>query len=244
MNLVIDIGNTRAKAALFEADRLVSRASWPEIEIGGLAAFLTNQKVKSVILSSVRRPVDLEIERELEKMTRFVRFTHATPVPVQVEYQTPKTLGLDRIAAAAGAFARYPDTPSLVVDAGTCMTFEFVLSGGRYLGGNISPGLGIRLRAMAEFTASLPLARLSEVDEWIGYSTDSALRNGAVLGAVMEIEGYIQRCEKEWGNVNAILTGGDALFLANNLKKKIFVHENLVLEGLNKILDHNVRDLE
>ncbi|MBK8043499.1 MAG: type III pantothenate kinase [Haliscomenobacter sp.] len=244
MNLVIDIGNTRAKAALFDADRLVSRTSWPEVEIAGLAAFLTNQKVKSVILSSVRRAVDPEIERKLEKTGRLVRFSHATPVPVQVAYQTPETLGLDRIAAAAGAFARFPDANCLVIDAGTCMTFEFVLSGGRYLGGNISPGLEIRLRAMAEFTASLPLAKLNEVDQWIGYSTDSALRNGAVLGAVMEIEGYIQRCEKEWGNINAVLTGGDALFLANPLKKKIFVHENLVLEGLNKILNHNVRDLE
>ncbi|MBV6426585.1 MAG: Type III pantothenate kinase [Haliscomenobacter sp.] len=244
MNLVIDIGNTRAKAALFETDRLVSRTSWPKVEIADLRAFLTNQKVKRVILSSVRRAVDPEMERELENIGHLVRFSHATPVPVQVAYQTPETLGLDRIAAAAGALARYPDTNSLVIDAGTCMTFEFVLSGGRYLGGNISPGLEIRLRAMAEFTASLPLARVNEVDQWIGYSTDSALRNGAVLGAVMEIEGYIQRCEQEWGNVNAILTGGDALFLANNLKKKIFVHENLVLEGLNKILNHNVRDLE
>lgn len=243
MNLVIDIGNTRAKAALFDADRLVSRTSWPEVEIAGLAAFLTNQKVKSVILSSVRRAVDPEIERELEKTGRLVRFSHATPVPVQVAYQTPETLGLDRIAAAAGAFARFPDANCLVIDAGTCMTFEFVLSGALPRWKYFSR-VGNPPRLMAEFTASLPLAKLNEVDQWIGYSTDSALRNGAVLGAVMEIEGYIQRCEKEWGNINAVLTGGDALFLANHLKKKIFVHENLVLEGLNKILNHNVRDLE
>lgn len=214
------------------------------MEIGSLMEFLTNQRVESVILSSVRRPVDPEIEREMAKTARLVRFTHATPVPVRVAYKTPETLGLDRIAAVAGAFARYPEAHCLVVDAGTCMTLEFVLSGGHYLGGNISPGLGIRLRAMAEFTAGLPLGKLGEVDEWIGYSTDSALRNGAVLGAVMEIEGYIQRCEKEWGNVNAILTGGDALFLADKLKNKIFVHEHLVLEGLNKILEYNVRNLE
>lgn len=239
MNLVIDIGNTRAKAALFSDGLLLAVQRWPEVKIEFIREWLTNQKVKRIILSSVGAEPPAGLESWLKEQGDYLRFGHATKTPVANAYKTPETLGLDRLAAVVGAFGRYPGQNCLVIDAGTCITFDFLKAPGIYLGGNISPGLSMRLEAMHRQTARLPLAVLEQPAEMIGTSTETALQNGAIFGAVFETEGYIRHWEQTWGNINILLTGGDAPLLAKNLKKQIFVHQNLVLEGLNKILDYN-----
>ena len=163
-----------------------------------------------------------------------------TPLPVENRYATPETLGKDRLAAAIGAWAQYPGQHCLVVDAGTCLTLDLVTAEGSYLGGNISPGVRMRLRAMHAFTARLPQVDVGAYKALLGQSTESALQNGGLLGAVLEIEGLASRLSDSYPGLITVLTGGDAAILAERLKSKIFVHLNLVLEGLNKILEYNV----
>ncbi|KAA3636402.1 MAG: type III pantothenate kinase, partial [Bacteroidetes bacterium] len=130
----------------------------------------------------------------------------------------------------------------LVIDAGSCITYDILTQNGRFLGGNISPGKKMRLKAMHSFTENLPLPEESETDINWGNTTNTALLNGAHLGAVLEMQGFIELCNSEFGATNVFLTGGDADFFANKCKKKIFVHPNLVLTGLNKILNYNVEE--
>ncbi len=163
-----------------------------------------------------------------------------TPLPIQNTYRTPETLGKDRLAAVVGAFEMFPDQNCLVIDAGTCITYDLLRWDGVYPGGNIAPGLEMRLRAMHHFTANLPPVAIGETENLIGYSTESAMRNGAQLGIILEIEGFIAWCRSEWGEINVILTGGSIDFFVKNLKSQIFVNPNLVLSGLNKILNYNV----
>jgi type III pantothenate kinase len=161
-------------------------------------------------------------------------------LPIQVAYQTPQTLGKDRIAAVVGALALFPAENCLVIDAGSCITYEFLQATGVYLGGNIAPGVNMRLRAMHEFTARLPQVDLQAVEQWIGSSTAKAMNNGALLGVVLEIVGYAQKWAAERGNIRSILTGGDAPRLLEALPIKVEHEPDLVLIGLNKILKHNV----
>ena len=129
----------------------------------------------------------------------------------------------------AGAYQMFPVENCLIIDAGTCITYDILQANGTYIGGNISPGLKMRLRAMHQFTANLPLIEPGPMDSWVGKSTETALRNGAQLGVLNEIEGYIAKSREEWGQINVILTGGDAAFFAKSLKSKIFVNHHLVL---------------
>ncbi|MFN7115488.1 MAG: type III pantothenate kinase [Saprospiraceae bacterium] len=240
MNLTIDIGNTRIKLGIYREGQLLERQTWQEWDLEKLITLTTNQKVKNVILSNVGRDVPTVIIDFLEKNCFFIRLDTQTPLPIQNAYRTPETLGKDRIAAVVGAFDMFPYQNCLAIDAGTCITYEFLTKAGVYLGGNIAPGLEMRLKAMHHFTAKLPLVKMAETENLIGYSTQSAMQNGAQWGAILEIEGIIDWCRSEWGEINVILTGGDADFFVKSLKSQIFVNPNLVLQGLNKILNYNV----
>lgn len=241
VNLAIDIGNTRTKVGVFNEDELVSRAVWPQPAPAEIKELATNQNVANVILSNVGRRIEPELQQWLRSRFRFYELNAQTPLPIRNQYRTPETLGRDRLAAVAGAFQLYPGEHCLVIDAGTCLTLDLLLPDGTYPGGNIAPGIGLRLRAMHAFTANLPRVAAGETAHWLGDSTETALRNGAQWGAVWEIEGFVRHCEAHYSPVRVVLTGGDADFFANNLKRKIFVHPNLVLIGLNKILDYNVK---
>ncbi|MDX1940395.1 MAG: type III pantothenate kinase [Saprospiraceae bacterium] len=240
MNLTIDIGNTRIKLGLFEKERLLEKWIWEKWSLEELILLTTNQKVKNVILCNVGKTVPEEITNFLSSHFFYIELNAHTPLPIQNAYKTPETLGKDRLAAVVGAYSMFPDQNCLIVDAGTCITYEFLSADGVYLGGNIAPGLEMRLKAMHYFTAKLPLVEIGETQNTIGYSTESAMRNGAQLGTMLEIQGFIDWCGSEWGSINVILTGGDADFLVKNLKSQIFVNLNLVLQGLNKILNYNV----
>lgn len=234
MILAIDIGNTRIKLALFKDNKLFQKLIWDSWSVEKIEELAYNHFVKKIILSSVK-PVETRILSFLKNNFDFIELTSETPIPISNKYQTPKTLGKDRLAAVIGAYRLFPNKNCLVIDAGTCITYDLLNNQGEYLGGNIAPGINLRMRAMHEFTAKLPLIERGEQNQIWGISTETALRNGGQYGAVYEMQGFIDVCEKEFGRMEVILTGGDADFFGKALKRKIFVRPNLVLWGLYEV---------
>jgi len=239
VNLIIDIGNTRAKLAAYEGKTLLQKWLWPKIEEDKLRRLLKRKKIQQIALSSTRG-IDEAMWKRLKKEIPVLILNAKTPLPITNSYKTPKTLGKDRLSAAIAANDLYPKKNCLVIDAGTCITYDLITKEGEYLGGGISPGVDMRFKAMNAFTAKLPLVKRKKEIKLIGNTTDTALRSGGGLGVVFEVEGFIKAYRKEFSPLTVILTGGDADFFADNLKTKIFVNHNLVLLGLNKILNHNV----
>ena len=238
MNLTVDIGNTRVKFGVFDGSDLVFASAYSHHDAAhgyhGLTSLYT---FGCAIISSVgNTDPGLSIEAGA-----LIHLDHNTPLPVKNAYATPETLGRDRIAAVVGAHRLFPGQNVLVIDAGTCITYDLVTSDGVYQGGNIAPGLDMRLRAMHEQTAKLPLVGRAHVEDVVGKTTQEALQNGAEKGVLFEIEGYKTRLEKEESaGIVTVMTGGDASYLSEKLKTEIFVRPNLVLIGLNEILIHNV----
>jgi len=239
-NLAIDIGNSRIKTGVFENETLVEVQHWSRPEEMKIAEWITNQKWENVIYSTVAEPLPTAVSAVIPEELKLLELTASTPLPIQNRYGTPETLGKDRLAAVLGAFSQFPNTNCLVIDSGTCVTYDLLTASGDYLGGNISPGWEMRLDAMAHFTARLPRPESQILMDWIGNTTENALQNGAFYGLIAEMEGLIQRASSQFGTINVILTGGNAQNFAKKLKSKIFVNQNLVLEGLNKILIYNV----
>lgn len=241
-NLVIDIGNTRVKYGCFASNELLATEVTNELAATDIFRLLTNHQLENIIYSSVAAGLDATLLTQLTGNYRVLELTAATALPLQNAYATPATLGKDRLAAVVGAQELYPASHCLVVDAGTCMTLDVLRSDGVYLGGNISPGIQMRLKAMHEQTARLPLVELTDEEalNW-GTTTISALQNGGILGAALEIEALAHRLRKNWPGLKILLTGGDANILAKRMEYEIFVHSNLVLSGLNKILAYNVQ---
>jgi type III pantothenate kinase len=231
--LAIDWGNTRIKLAIFDKKSREELAflSKKTLSINFLNDLCTNFKVKSSILCSVVHHT-VEIVDFLTQKTDFTLLSHDMNLPIALKYSTPHTLGCDRIAAVCGAWAHFPNQNNLVIDAGTCIKYDFVTENGDYLGGTISPGIGMRFRAMHEFTAKLPLVQREKLTSFIGNTTETALRTGGQLGAAMEAQGfanlYKQNCEK---SINIIVTGGDGTYLINYLENATY-RRNLVIEGL------------
>ncbi|MEL6924072.1 MAG: type III pantothenate kinase, partial [Bacteroidota bacterium] len=227
MNLCIDIGNTRTKLGLFKNSVLKKRVVWESLSLREFRQFCEKWKVKRAILSAtdhLPKGVEIYLNRQLE----YHRFTHETPLPIENKYRTPKTLGRDRLAAAIGAFALFPNEGSLVIDAGTCTTYDVLTANGHYLGGNITPGIDMRLEAMHHFTAKLPLVKRGPTKKLVGNTTKSALRTGSQLAALFEMEGFIAAYSRQFGAINVILTGGNADYFAKHLKTKIFEDQILV----------------
>ncbi|MDX2302677.1 MAG: type III pantothenate kinase [Microscillaceae bacterium] len=239
MNLAIDIGNSRLKAALFQGNEMIEiYSTLPE---GEFAEWLLRQQATYTILSSVRKDVDT-IKSEIERISQLIVLESGMEMPFQSLYQTPHTLGVDRLAAIAGAQALFPGQACLVIDLGTCITYDFIDQESYFWGGNIAPGLQIRFRAMHEFTANLPLVQINPEEElpYTGKSTRGAMQSGVVYGIVHEIEGAIRYYHQKVGNFVTILTGGDALYFETKIKEQIFVNQNLTLIGLNGILQYHV----
>ena len=236
----IDIGNTRMKAGVYESGNLVEKRVFSGESMDDIFLWLTNQKVQSVICTATR-PLRTEWLEELKKRHFVLLLDHLTPLPIENGYDSPQTLGKDRLAAVVGANALYPKQPNLVIDAGTCTTYDLVDAAGVFRGGNISPGLRMRFQAMQHFTARLPLVeRPAGLRNGLGTTTETAMQLGGGFGNVLEMRGWIQWFRRRYPGINIILTGGDADYFAKRLKTKIFVSPNLVLFGLYKILLHNV----
>ena len=237
MNVVVDYGNTQAKVAIFDNQNLIEKHAFSSRE--DLQQFLKLSTAGHFIISSVNADASAISEWVTSAAYKLV-LTHATPLPISNQYSTPQTLGVDRIAGACGAFQLFPDQNTLVIDVGTCITYDFTDKGGNFLGGGISPGLNMRFQAMHTFTAKLPLVKPAEDSLLIGTGTESSMQSGVLYGMVGEIEGIIGRYQAKYHGVQVILCGGDAPFFENKLKASIFACPNLVLIGLNSILLHNV----
>ena len=228
---------------MFEGDEIVLQFHKKELTVNGLEKLFGEYVIQGAIISSVVNRSEV-VENWLKKHTFFIQLNYKTPIPIQNDYKTPQTLGNDRLAAAVGAFALYPNENCLIVDAGTCMTYEFIDANGSYKGGTISPGITMRFRSMHEFTAKLPLIEKQRLESFIGFNTETSIRTGAQLGLCLEIEGFYKRYEQQFGQIRLILTGGDAEIIAQHLEEKAIINREIVLIGLNKILDYNVKKLE
>lgn len=237
MNVIVDYGNSSAKVGIFDEHKLFQKHLFRKSD--DLEAFIKNFSGENIIISSVNTEATLIASWTGHFKNTFV-LTHALPLPVKNNYATPHTLGVDRIAAVCGAQYAFPGRNCLVIDAGTCITYDFIDATANYYGGSISPGLNMRFKAMHTFTARLPLVQPVDNPELIGNSTESCMQSGAIIGLCEEINGVIRRYDEKFDNLQVILCGGDAPFFENKLKASIFASPELVLSGLNSILIYNV----
>jgi len=241
MNLIIDVGNTLVKIAVFQKNSILEKLSFPkEFFLEELEKILeTYPGVKYSIMGSVQNHPENWIWL-LQQKTDLLELSSVTKVFFSNKYTSPKTLGIDRIALMAAASGLYPKQNVLVVDAGTCITYDFLSSENEYLGGAISPGLEMRAKAMHSFTAKLPLVKIKpEKIDFLGKNTQQCLQIGVVRAAALEIDGFIEVYKNEFQDLTVILTGGDSEILSKNIKNSIFAPSNFLLQGLNRILEFN-----
>ena len=240
MNLIIDIGNTCAKLAIFDKDELIDFTQTSNQSLAVLPLFIKKYPFLSHGIIATVITLNEEIERQLEALPfPLLKLNHQTPIPISNLYRSPQTLGPDRLAAAIGAQGQKPRKDILIIDAGTALTYEFIDRHGSYHGGNISPGISMRLKSLHEYTDKLPLVSASGITPIIGYDTETAIRSGVIHGMEMEIKGYIELMQEKYPGLLVFLTGGDDFSFDTNLKSIIFADRFLVLKGLNRILRYN-----
>lgn len=239
MNLAIDVGNTRVKAAVFEGDKLlvIEYFKRDEIIIELKKIFKTYQ-IKEAIIANVAS-VSSEVLEEINNIVRLTRVNSIMKLPFINKYATPHTLGLDRLALVFGAVLKYENQNTLIIDAGTCITYDFVDKENKYFGGAISPGLEMRYKSLNHFTSKLPLLEVAIPNQFVGNSTKESIHSGVVNGLLQEIEGVISQYKNKYSDLTVVLTGGDTNFLSKQLKSSIFANQNFLLEGLNRILIFN-----
>lgn len=246
MKLVLDFGNTLQKIALFKNNELCKFGTLKELTRTGLQEEIASlfqgmndeDTVQSCILSSVIN-FPAGISDYLRDHYQFIEFSHQTPIPVVNRYKSPETLGKDRLASAIGAYFLNQSQNSLAITAGTCITFDFINASGEYLGGAISPGLKMRFKALHTFTSQLPLIENPDEPVLTGTNTYESITSGVINGIVNEIEGMISDYTTLYPGLKVILSGGDYKYFADRLKSPIFALPNLVLAGLNQVLEYN-----
>ena len=237
MNVAIDSGNTFAKIGWFDGDKLIrfeTRLIWSEMIIE-----IQNDVPERIIFSSVNNSFE-ELKKDLNIDVPVLNLSAETLIPIKKEYKTPETLGADRVAAAIGANWLFPETDLVVIDMGTCITYDFVDKAGAFQGGLISPGVKMRFAALNSFTKRLPLIEPVPEPDLIGKSTKEAIESGVMNGVLAEIEGIINRYRHISTSLRVVLCGGDISFFESSLQPAIFVVPQLVLIGLNRILRYNV----
>lgn len=233
MHLCIDIGNTRAKAALFEHHKLVD--FWLIDKNTFTLPLLPWAEIQEVLYSSVAEEINWLLS-QLPANVLVKELNSTFRLPFKNQYASPETLGADRKALIAGAYFNYPNKNCLVIDSGTCITFDFLSEDGTYIGGAISPGLEMRLHAMHDYTHRLPDVSPDSRDSPIGDSTFTGLQSGAYYGVLFEIQGHINWYAQQYSDLVVLLTGGNASLFANRLKGSIFVDNYLLLKGLNSLI--------
>jgi type III pantothenate kinase len=236
MNLVIDSGNSSIKSGLFTNNHLAERNVFSTPKL--LHQHVKNLGIKNVIISSVKQDT-AELSEGIDAPKKFI-LNQNLPLPIRNLYATPATLGVDRLAGVCGARELFPNKNCLVIDAGTCLTFDFIDKTGSYHGGAISPGLSMRFQAVHTFTAKLPLVPSKPNADLIGNSTETSIQSGVVNGTLAELEGIIHQYSEKFEDLRVILCGGDSRFFENQMKASIFASPELVLIGLNSILNYNV----
>lgn len=242
MNLVIDIGNTRVKYAVFENGKnIYFQSSESSLFLSIIKElFDIYPKIDHALIASVGSMM----QKEQEVVSLFCKvyvLNNRSKLPFKNSYATPQTLGMDRVALATAAFYQNPRGNTLVIDAGTCITYDMVNDAGEYIGGAISPGIQMRYKAMHDQTAGLPLLRPQEILDFIGNSTETSMHSGVVNGVVQELDGVIGQYHARFQDLTVILTGGDSHFFAKRLKNTIFANSKFLLEGLNYLLEYNKR---
>ena len=240
MDLVIDIGYSITKFAIFDTRQLVY------FDTSESAIFVTQIKQLFEAYPKIQRAVISAVgplqNKEKEIMALFCKvhvLSHASKVPFKNSYASPSTLGMDRIALATSAFYQYPRKNVLVIDMGTCVTYDFVNDAGEYRGGAISPGLNMRYKAMHLQTDKLPLLQPEELLDFVGNSTASSMHSGVINGLTLELDGVISQYHARFQDLTVILTGGDSQFFVKRLKNSIFANSKFLVEGLNYLLEYN-----
>ena len=243
MILTIDVGNTRIKGAVFEGSKLIETFVFEKLALEKSIQniIIKYKNIAHLVVSSVS---DLEKQSflGLNDALNIHFVSHKDPFPFENQYQTPTTLGIDRMVLASGATIQYPSQNRLVIDAGTCITYDFIDESNTYLGGAISPGLRLRYESLHNFTAKLPLLTLEKPNYFIGNSTSESIHSGVVNGLVHEIDGFINQYKEKYLNFIIILTGGDTEFLAKRLKNTIFANSNFLLESLNQTFQYKINN--
>jgi len=240
MNLIIDVGNTRIKLAVFNERQLLYKFVSDKADFASTLGSIRNQypTITHCILANVGEFSEDSSTMLYDHFT-VVKLDHNTKVPFNSEYGTATTLGVDRIALVSAAAIEFPKKNVLVIDAGSCITYDFITADELYLGGAISPGIQMRYKAVHTFTANLPLLEPKLPIIQTGNSTETSIHSGILQAVVFEIEGFVRMYEKKYPDLTVILTGGDAHFLRDSLKSDIFANSNFLLEGLNFILELN-----
>ena len=240
MNLVIDVGNTLVKLGVFDSEALKHKKTCVKSDfLATLVEISENfSTIESCIVSSVSNLSEHQLSK-LKQLFDVLILSHETKIPYKNLYATPQTLGIDRIALVSAASHQYKNKNVLVIDAGTCITYDFINKNNEYLGGAISPGITLRYKSLHTFTAKLPLLETENAKTTIGNNTAMAIHAGVVNGVLFEIDGFIEAYKGNYNNLTVILTGGDAHFLRDSIKNDIFANPNFLLEGLNHILEYN-----
>ncbi|MFZ4678747.1 MAG: type III pantothenate kinase [Flavobacterium sp.] len=243
MLLTIDVGNTRIKAAVFEQNTLVELFVLTQETVLTETKRILNTfpKIKKLVVASVGN-IEKELFFTLESIVEIDFITHESKFPFTNLYCTPSTLGIDRMVLAAGAVLQFPNQNRLVIDTGTCITYDFIDENDNYLGGAISPGLRLRYETLHQQTAKLPLLTKKYPDSFIGNSTQESIHSGVINGVVLEIDGFIELYKTQYTKFIIILTGGDTDFLAMRLKNAIFANSNFLLASLNQTFQYNQND--
>ncbi|HPD23290.1 MAG TPA: type III pantothenate kinase [Bacteroidales bacterium] len=244
--IIIDAGNTNFKVFIFKDSDIISRLiSNSQIQV---IDWLKNQKLKNdiyCIYSSVRND-DAKLIEFLKASTLFIEFSYDLNLPIKINYKTPETLGKDRIAAACGASTLFNGENVLIIDVGTAITYDMIIEGKNFVGGNISPGIALRFKALNQFTGKLPLINYKDYltfdfkDLFLGQNTKDALVLGVFIGIKNEIEGIINNALAQYKDLKVVFTGGDTIYLHKLLNFSIFACDDLIAIGLNEILKINV----
>jgi type III pantothenate kinase len=243
MILTVDIGNTRIKSAVFESDRLIETAVFSNEDFKSAIKNILSkfEKITVLVVASVGKHEKDAFESFSDRIKIYF-ISRENAFPFQNNYATPNTLGIDRMVLSAGAVLQFPKQNRLVIDAGTCVTYDFVDENDVYQGGAIAPGVRLRYESMHNYTAKLPLLTIEEPEHVIGNSTHQSLHSGVINGLTFEIEGYIETLKGQNENFIIILTGGDANFLAKRLKNTIFANSNFLLESLNSLYQYQIKN--
>lgn len=243
MNLTIDQGNSRTKVALFDDNgRIVKNFIYKSFAASDVDKLFSLYPITNSIISSVVNIEPAVVNTLHRHSKRFVLFDHDTPIPIRNGYNSPETLGQDRLAAAVGAAYICPKQNILIIDAGSAITYDFVSAEGEYVGGNIAPGIKMRLTMLHRMTKKLPLVEVEENEllPLFGKTTRDAIAAGVIRGIVYEVKGYIRSLNAQLKQLTVVLTGGNAPFIANNSRNTSFqLEKNLVLIGLHQILEYN-----
>jgi len=241
MILTIDVGNTRIKGAVFEGDNLIEYFVFSKTEIEkNIQKILKDfSNITDLVVASVGN-IEKQLFLNFQNCVKVHLISHQDVFPFTNEYETPLTLGIDRMVLASGAVLAYPQQNRLVIDAGTCITYDFIDSNNNYRGGAISPGIRLRYEALHNYTAKLPLLTFEEPQDFIGNSTAKAIHSGVVNGVVHEIDGFIDQYRELYPKFTIILTGGDTVFLAKRLKNTIFANSNFLLQSLNHTFQYTI----